>query len=274
MENWVNFTSKKAHSDNAEFIFPRKVSGFLKTDCGIVLDLECSSFATKIQKSFGYTFLRFIDKGIADRIKISIEAVGDFGFRIRYSKSGDIDNDTLMAPQVPVGKSIRISEAEECLVISLAKAELRIMKKPFHMSLRDSWGKTLLEIPGIDTAHPNASGAGGFASLKDFFPFGLSDGFSTFTSKLKLNEKIYGLGEKFVGIDRRGQHLESIQQDCAGNEGARTYKNVPFYMSTEGYGVFVNSAFLMDFDIGSNNFDYANVFLENDLMDIFLIAGL
>ena len=273
MENWINFTSKKAQSDNAEFIFPRKVSGFLKTDFGIMLDLECSSFATKIQKSFGYTFPRFIDKGIADGIKISIEAVGDFAFRIRYSKSGIIDNDTLMAPHVPMGKSSRISETEECLIISLAKAELEIGKKPFYMSFRDAWGKTLLEIPGIDTAHPNASGAGGFASLKDFFPFGLSDGFSTFTSKLKLNEKIYGLGEKFVGIDRRGQHLESIQQDCAGNEGARTYKNVPFYMSTGGYGVFVNSAYLMDFDIGSNNFDYANVFLENDLMDIFLIAG-
>jgi alpha-D-xyloside xylohydrolase len=273
MENWINNTKKMAESDTAAFIFPRNVTGYAKTEKGIILEVSCNSFGTKIQKSFGYTFPRFIDKGNAGQYSISIEAVGSFAFRIRYSASGELRNKTLMAPDVPKAADFIISESEDCLFFSMENAELEIEKRPLHIRLNQSNGTTLLEIPGIDTAHPNASGAGGFASLKDFYPFGLGEGLTTFTSKMKLNEKIYGLGEKFVGIDRRGQHLESIQQDCAGNEGARTYKNIPFYMSTAGYGVFVNSAYLMDFDIGANNFDYANIFLEDELMDIFLIAG-
>jgi alpha-D-xyloside xylohydrolase len=273
MENWINHTRKMAEADTAEFIFPRAVIGYDRTDSGIILETSCSKFGTKIQKSFGYAFPRFTDMGRAGNYKIGIDTVGSFAFRIRYSKSGNFANDTLMAPNVPAGEEAVISDSGDCISMALSDAEIKIRKNPFHVSLISSSGKPLLELPGIDTSHPNASGAGGFASLKDFFPFGLGEGYTTFTSKMKLNERIYGLGEKFAGIDRRGQYLESIQQDCAGNEGARTYKNIPFYMSTEGYGLYVNSAYLMDFDIGSNNFDYANIFLENDLMDIFLISG-
>lgn len=273
MENWVNYTRNKAMSDSADFIYPRRITGFTKTESGMVLDLGCSSFGTKIQKSFGYIFPRYIDNGQVPGFKIKIDAVGDYAFRIRYSKDNEVENETLMAPVIPAGEGLDITDRVDKIILKLDKAGLEIQKHPLHMVLKDAGGKDLLIMPGIDSSHPNASGAGGFASLKDFFPFGAGSDFCTFTTKLKLNEKIYGLGEKFIGTDRRGQHIESIHQDCAGNEGARTYKNVPFYMSTEGYGIFVNSASLMDFDIGANNFDFSNIFLENRLMDIFLIAG-
>ena len=171
--------------------------------------MACSLFGTKVQKSFGYTFPRFIDKGEAGNFKITIDAVGSYAFRIRYAKSNEIINETLMAPKVPKGEDALIAENENVISVSIGDAELKINKKPFHISFLSKIKKTLVEIPGIDTAHPNASGAGGFASLKDFYPFGMGDGLATFTTKMKLNEKIFGLGEKFVGIDRRGQHLET-----------------------------------------------------------------
>lgn len=273
MESWINHTKNLAYQNDAEFIFPRKIAGFTELESGIEIDTVCSKFITKGQPSFGYFFNRFYDAGFADGFKIRIDAIGDFGFRLRYSDSAEYENDTLMAPNIPEALNLQIYETENLIRLTLAKAQLEIQKNPIHIVLFDSKKNNLLEMPGIDTAHPNGSGAGGFPSLKDFFPFGLGREFYTFTTKLKLNEKIFGLGEKFVGIDRRGQHIESIHQDCAGNEGARTYKNIPFYMSTCGYGVYVNSAFLMDFDIGSNNFDIANIFLEDKLMDIILIAG-
>lgn len=273
MKNWVNHTKKMAVSDDAEFIFPRSVAGFSHSGTSIKLDMECSLFGTKIQPSFGYTFPRFIDNGKTKGFSIIINTVGDYAFRIRYSKAENVTNDTLMAPDIPKGDKPIIKETKTHISLSMAKASLLIQKKPIHMTLLDGCGNVFAQLPGIDSSYPNNAGAGGFASLKDFFPYGIGNGLTTFTTKLKLNEKIFGLGEKFIGTDRRGQHIESIQQDCAGNEGARTYKNVPFYMSTEGYGVFVNSAYLMDFDIGSNNFDFANIFLEDGLMDVFLIAG-
>ncbi|MDX1359309.1 MAG: glycoside hydrolase family 31 protein, partial [Clostridia bacterium] len=273
MKHWINHTINRAYADDAAYTFPREVEMDSKTDSGIVLKASCSLFETKIQESFGYTFPRFTDGGAADSILIQIDAVADYAFRVKYTAGKSNENNTPMASEVPAGKVLDISDTDGCITITLEHAILKIDKKPFAMTLLGSDGGILMEMPGIDACHPNCSGAGGFASLRDFFPFGISDGFSTFTHRMKLNEKIYGLGEKFIGSDRRGQRLESIQQDCAGNEGARTYKNVPFYMSTEGYGVYVNSAYLMDFDIGSTNFDMANIFLEDSLMDVFLIAG-
>ncbi len=273
MPDWVNHTKKAVLEKNRVYLFPRKVISYEKTSAGLVLHMECSFFDTRHQKAFGYEFDRFSDTKKTTVSDIYIDAVGNHSFRIRYEKDGKINNDTLMTVEIPPCKIKNISDMGDRISFSLEMAELEIRRYPFHITLIDSDGNILVEIPGIDTAHPNASGAGGFASLRDFFPFGTSDGMSMFTTKLKLNEKIYGLGEKFIGIDRRGQYLESIHQDCAGNEGARTYKNVPFYMSTAGYGVFVNSAYLMDFDIGANNFDISNVFVEDSLMDVFLIAG-
>ena len=273
MRQWTQHTQKMAQSDDSTFVFPRRIENWKTEGSSIILNMECSSFGTKVQKSFGYIFPRFIDNGKTDGFRIRIDTVGDYAFRIRYSDTGDITNNTLMAPDIPKGDKAKITETESHITAKLTNAILSIQKKPIHIVMMDASGKVLTELPGIDSAYPNNAGAGGFASLKDFFPFGTSNGFTTFTTKLKLNEKIFGLGEKFIGTDRRGQHIESIQQDCAGNEGARTYKNIPFYMSTEGYGLFVNSAYLMDFNIGSNNFDFSNIFLENDLMDVFLIAG-
>lgn len=273
MENWVGHTQKMALQDDAQFMFPRSITNWSIEGTKLVMDMKSSSFGTKLQPSFGYTFPRFTDNGSVEGYRIIINTIGDYSFRIRYSKDGNIENDTLMAPEIPQGDIPKINETDNLINIQLNNAGLIIQKSPLHITFLDNDQNVLTQLPGIDSANPNNSGAGGFASLKDFFPFGSGNGFTTFTTKLKLNEKIYGLGEKFIGTDRRGQKLESIHQDCAGNEGARTYKNVPFYMSSEGYGIYVNSAYLMDFDIGSTNFDFSNIFLEDRLMDVFLIAG-
>jgi alpha-glucosidase (family GH31 glycosyl hydrolase) len=59
---------------------------------------------------------------------------------------------------------------------------------------------------------------------------------------LAPDEHIYGLGEKFLPPDRRGQRVESWNFNTWGATNERAYKNVPFFVSSRGYGVFVNPA--------------------------------
>lgn len=111
---------------------------------------------------------------------------------------------------------------------------------------------------------------------KDAFPFGLSadsEPLSTFTILMDINEKLYGLGERFVGFNRRGQNIEFYHQDAAGDTSIRSYKNIPFYMSSAGYGVFINSSALMDFDLGMHLNDYACIFTADHIVDVTLFAG-
>ena len=68
---------------------------------------------------------------------------------------------------------------------------------------------------------------------------------------LGVGEKIYGLGERFTNFVKNGQTVTIWNQD-GGTGTAQAYKNVPFYMSNRGYGVFVDSTDKVEFEIGSD----------------------
>ena len=57
---------------------------------------------------------------------------------------------------------------------------------------------------------------------------------------LDVGENIYGLGERFGPFVKNGQVVEMWQGD-GGSCSELAYKNVPFYLSSRGYGVFVNN---------------------------------
>ena len=50
---------------------------------------------------------------------------------------------------------------------------------------------------------------------------------------LAPDEHIYGLGEKFMPLDRRGQRIESWNYNTWGATNERAYKNVPFFVSSQ-----------------------------------------
>ncbi len=94
---------------------------------------------------------------------------------------------------------------------------------------------------------------------KGSLPAGLLDGTSggTFDGKawvklpLAHDEKIYGLGLRLKGLERRG--IVRLRMDHFGPSDDRTHAPVPFYISSKGYGVFVNSARPLTFNIGVGN---------------------
>ena len=92
---------------------------------------------------------------------------------------------------------------------------------------------------------------------------------------LAPQEHIYGLGEKFLPPDRRGQRIESWNFNTWGATNERAYKNVPFFVSTQGYGVFLNTTFRVTWDFGSGTTTSIStqVETEDDRLDLFLIHG-
>lgn len=53
---------------------------------------------------------------------------------------------------------------------------------------------------------------------------------------LSVGENIYGLGERFGPFIKNGQVVGIWNQD-GGTSSEQTYKNVPFYLSSKGYGM-------------------------------------
>lgn len=91
------------------------------------------------------------------------------------------------------------------------------------------------------------------------FPFNADSTFSLLTSSrasirmpLGPSEKIYGLGLEFEGINRRG-NVYTLKVDHYGGIKGYTHAPVPFYISSKGYGVLINSAQRVKIHVGVGN---------------------
>ena len=87
------------------------------------------------------------------------------------------------------------------------------------------------------------------------------------------DEHFYGFGEKFTDFDKRGQRLEMWQWDAFGVQGERAYKNVPFFISTRGYGVFVDSTTAIRFDMAASNHALFSLIVPDSALDYYVIMG-
>jgi alpha-D-xyloside xylohydrolase len=59
---------------------------------------------------------------------------------------------------------------------------------------------------------------------------------------LEKEEQLYGFGLNFQTVHQRGKILELHMDHYGGKDNGRTHAPVPFYVSSKGYGVFINSA--------------------------------
>ena len=70
----------------------------------------------------------------------------------------------------------------------------------------------------------------------------IRDGKTNISIPLVKNEQLYGFGLNFQTVHQRGKILNLHVDHYGGKDTGRTHAPVPFYISSDGYGVFVNSA--------------------------------
>lgn len=91
--------------------------------------------------------------------------------------------------------------------------------------------------------------------------------------KLYVNEHIYGLGEHFTEFDKRGQSILMRNFDTLGCRDSNAYKNIPFYISSRGYGMFVNDAGIFPFETGSRSVSSISIRVPAEKLEYYLIFG-
>ncbi|RLM53464.1 alpha-xylosidase [Halobellus sp. Atlit-31R] len=82
--------------------------------------------------------------------------------------------------------------------------------------------------------------------------------------ELSPDEKIYGAGEQFVEFDRRGRELELWHEEPLGTETERAYKNIPFYLSTNGYGLLLDTTARVRYDFGKTSVASGTMSVSDD----------
>jgi len=77
------------------------------------------------------------------------------------------------------------------------------------------------------------------------------DGKTYLKFPLDLGEQIFGLGLNFQTVEQRGRILRLHMDHYNGTDNGRNHAPVPFYVSSKGYGVFINSARYLDIWVGT-----------------------
>ena len=89
---------------------------------------------------------------------------------------------------------------------------------------------------------------------------------------LSVGETVYGLGERFTPFVRNGQSIDVWNED-GGTSTEQSYKNIPFYLTSKGYGVFVNHPEKVSFEVGSELVTKVQFSVPGEVLDYYIIAG-
>ncbi|KPK65466.1 MAG: alpha-glucosidase, partial [Planctomycetes bacterium SM23_32] len=90
---------------------------------------------------------------------------------------------------------------------------------------------------------------------------------------LAPDEGIYGCGESFTRLNKRGQKLALWHYDAWECQGQGMYKPIPFFLSSRGYGIFVHTSAPLTFDFGHTHDGVATLYSGDDELDLFIFAG-
>lgn len=90
--------------------------------------------------------------------------------------------------------------------------------------------------------------------------------------ELDVGECVYGLGERFTAFVKNGQRVDMWNGD-GGSCTDMAYKNVPFYITNRGYGVFVDDTGDVSYEIASEQVERVQFSVEDERLTYYVIAG-
>ena len=142
---------------------------------------------------------------------------------------------------------------------------------PLHFEFRDASGKLLTRtqhlfdsMSVVNTRPTPFSFVRTASSLRRHIAASFS---------LSSNEKLFGCGESFTRLDKRGQKLVLWTYDAYSVQTPDMYKPVPFFMSSRGYGMFVHTSAPLTLDLGASYNEANVVYLGDDYLDLFVFFG-
>lgn len=89
---------------------------------------------------------------------------------------------------------------------------------------------------------------------------------------LAVGESVHGLGERFGAFNKVGQSVQLWNAD-GGTSSDQAYKNVSFWLSSRGYGVFIDTPERVDLEIGSERTSRVQTSVEGQRLRWYVIYG-
>jgi len=167
--------------------------------------------------------------------------------------------------------SFRITDKKDLLKLVTNKISIDIFKNPWQIVVTDKKGNQIFRESIQEK----------FKGWRDTFracPLGFKDETckmpGVFQSiLLHSDEHIYGFGESFSDLDKKGQNIVQYINDPGATHTARGYKRVPFFISTYGYGIFIKSSDKIVYEVGSQNVNNFSFLVMSTALNYYFIYG-
>lgn len=89
---------------------------------------------------------------------------------------------------------------------------------------------------------------------------------------LEVGECVYGFGERFTPFVKNGQNIDTWNAD-GGTCTTDSYKSIPFYVTSRGYGVFVDNPGNVSFSVASEVVNAVHFSVAGENLRYFVIGG-
>ena len=203
-------------------------------------------------------------------VELGIPTPGIVRYRILPQGAGEpVDFDLLAPDWRPQEEKLMVREEGQRVVLEAHGTTVEVEREPWTVSLQDgSGGEVLREMPqDVNVRGEPLSKPTGFSTDSS----GPSACRVTFyTSPF---EHLYGLGEKATRLDKRGQRLVCWNRNPYGAGSELAYKNIPFLVSTKGYGLFLNDTHRSTWDLGSRANFSKTIEVEGPALELFILLG-
>ena len=203
----------------------------------------------------------------------SIQFVTPRTVRIRVRTGPEVrgmEPSLMLAGEPPVDTSWKYSKVDGGHRYTSSAGSITVRESPWRIELRDAAGKLLTQTQNPTDFDNTLSPALPFSFIRR-----ASDHSRSVAAvwSLSAGEKLFGGGESFTRLDKRGQRLVLSVNDANGAESERMYKPIPFLMSSRGYGLFTHTSAPATFDFGATFHGSNALLLGDDELDLFVFVG-
>jgi len=206
-------------------------------------------------------------------LAFSLEFVTPRTVRVRLKTGPDVAPDRpslMLAGAVPRDPSWAMTKVDGGFRYASAGGSVTVFEKPWRLEFRDAKGALLTRTNHAADMKWTLVPALPFSFIRRSSDYTRSVGASF---SLSPGEQLFGTGESFTRLDKRGQKVVLWANDANGVETERMYKPIPFFLSSRGYGMFVHSSSPMTFDMGASFHAANNLLIGDDELDLFVFLG-
>ena len=165
-------------------------------------------------------------------------------------------------------KNAKLVETQHYFVYETEQLSLHFEKDYWEMSVYQN-GKLLTKEQAFDTNVDNR-----WKQLPTGFQVDASGkSISTFEQFVLFSDEMFwGFGEKFTHFNKRGQRIECWQKDALSTNSEDSYKGHPYFTSSRGYSILLNTFTRSSFDMGASSWISYQIGSNDPVLDYIFLA--